>query len=129
MARLLVVDDEQDVTEVLVHYLRRAEHEVLGADSAREALHLIDQHGMPDAVILDVDMPGMDGFALLEQLRQRHHGLPAMFVTALWGGDLHARIRAAGAAYLAKPCTPADLRDGVQRLLTAGEADASRRDP
>lgn len=129
MARLLVVDDERDVTDVLVHYLRRAEHEVSAADGGLAALDLVDRHGMPDAVVLDVDMPGMDGFELLGRLRQRHPDLPAMFVTVLWDGDVRARIQAAGAAYLAKPCSPADLRAGVERLLSRGGLDVARSDP
>lgn len=129
MARLLVVDDEQDIADVLVRYLRRAGHTVQAADGARTALDLVDRQGAPDAVVLDVDMPGMDGLELLARLRQRRPGLPALFLTVLWSGDVHARIQAAGAATLAKPCSPTDLRDRVHRLLTAGEVGVSRSDP
>ena len=129
MARLLVVDDEQDITEVLAQYLRRVGHEVLTAYGAEPALELVDRQGRPDAVVLDVDLPGIDGVELLRRLRQRHPGLPALFVTVLWGGAAHARIRATGAACLAKPCTPADLRDEVQRLLAPGGRDVARSAP
>ena len=117
VARLLVVDDERDMCDLLVHRLGAAGHEVLAADSAAAALALVERHGMPQAAILDVDMPGTDGFALLKRLRELRPGLPALFVTVLWGGDVHARITAMGADHLAKPFTGAQLHAGVQRIL------------
>lgn len=120
MARLLVVDDEPDMCDLLVRRLGRLGHEVLAADSAAAAAEMVDRHGKPDAVILDVDMPGTDGFGLLEQLRDRHGGLPALFITVLWHGDVHSRIQRLGAVFVAKPFTAAQLQAGVDRLLAPG---------
>jgi CheY-like chemotaxis protein len=117
---LLVVDDEPDILDLVVRRMVQAGHEVLAAGSGALALTLTERHGAPDAVVLDIDMPGMDGFALLEQLRQRRPGLPALFLSVLCGGEIHPRLRDTGAAYLSKPFSAADLRLGVQRLLGGG---------
>jgi DNA-binding response OmpR family regulator len=119
MARLLVVDDEQDMRDLLTYRMVQAGHEVLAADSAVVALALVEQHGIPDAVILDVDMPITDGFGLLELLRRGQPHLPALFVTVLWDGLTSARIRAAGAGQVTKPFTAAQLYAGVHAVLGA----------
>jgi DNA-binding response OmpR family regulator len=119
MARLLVVDDEQDMQDLIAQRIVQAGHQVVTADSAVVALALVEQHGMPDAVILDVDMPDTDGISLLEQLRHRRPGLPALFVTVLWDGQTSARIRAAGVGHLAKPFTAAQLSAGVHAMLSS----------
>lgn len=56
---------------------------------------LVRHHGLPDAVILDVDMPDMDGLDLLTRLRELRPALPALFLTVLWSGEVQTRIRAA----------------------------------
>lgn len=125
MARLLVVDDEEDILDLVVRRMVQAGHQVLAADNAVLALALAEQHGAPDAVILDVDMPGMDGFMLLDRLRQRLPGLPALFLTVLWSGDVHTRMKNVDAGYLPKPFTATQLRAGVQQLLD-GNPPAAR---
>jgi len=117
MARLLVVDNEPDICALIARYLVRAGHEVLCAHEASTALAEVELHGPPDAAVLDVDMPGVDGFELLERLRVAHPGLPALFLTVLWGGDVLARTAQCDAAYVAKPFTPAALCDAVESLL------------
>jgi CheY-like chemotaxis protein len=117
MARLLVVDDEGDMRDLIAHRMVQAGHQVLAADGPVPALALVEQHGMPDAVILDIDMPDTDGFALLERLRHLRPGLPALFVTVLWDGRTSARMKAAGAVHVAKPFTAAQLYAGVDTML------------
>lgn len=117
MARLLVVDDEPDMRDLIAQRMVQAGHEVLAADEAPSALALIGRHGPPDAAILDVDLPGMSGLDLLDELRRRHPGLPALFLTVLWNGEIATRMQAAGAGFLAKPFRAAHLLTAVQRLL------------
>lgn len=117
MARLLVVDDERDICDLVVKRLRRQGHEVLSAGCGSTALSVVQLQGMPDAVILDVVMPGMDGFDLLDRLREQRPDLPALLLTVLWQTDIHARMRAAGVTYVAKPFTAASLMAGVEQLL------------
>lgn len=120
MARILVVDDEQDVLELLVKRLRADGHEVLPAASGAEALAAVGRHGLPEAAILDVDLPGMDGIELLDRLRLIRADLPAMFLTVLWDGTVVARVRASGALYLRKPFTTESLRTALDLVLVPG---------
>jgi two-component system response regulator (stage 0 sporulation protein F) len=119
MATLLVVDDEQDIRELVVQRMERDGHEVLSADSGPSALDLIRECGLPDAAILDVDMPGMDGFDVLRELRVMRPDLPVLLLTVLWGARLQSRVREAEVSCLGKPFTAAQLADGVQALLEA----------
>ncbi|AGL16517.1 response regulator transcription factor [Actinoplanes sp. N902-109] len=117
MATVLVVDDEPDIRDLLVKRLGQDGHLVLPADGGAEALALVESRGVPDAVVLDLDMPGMDGFELLERLRGRHPQLPVLIVSVLWADDVHERVRHLSADFLAKPFTAAALTAGVRQLL------------
>ncbi|GAA1647756.1 hypothetical protein GCM10009828_091230 [Actinoplanes couchii] len=114
-----MVDDEPDVRDLIVRWLRRDGHDVLASDSAAAALVAVERHGMPDVALLDVAMPGMDGIELLIELRRREPQLAAMFVSALWTPADMNRIRETGAAHLAKPFTVAVLGHAVRRLVRA----------
>ncbi|OLF07659.1 response regulator transcription factor [Actinophytocola xanthii] len=118
MARMLVVDDDPDVAELVALWLRGDGHDVLLADSASAALTLVDGQGPPDVVVLDVAMPDVDGIELLGRLRSRVEWLPAVFLTVLWTGQDVLRMREARAEYLPKPCSPDELRSIVRRLLS-----------
>ncbi len=120
MARILVVDDEVDVLELIVKRLRADGHEVVGAGGGAEALEAVARHGLPDAAILDVDLPDMDGVELLQRLRRERADLPAMFLTVLWDGAVVARIRDTGALYMRKPFTTESLRNALDRVLVPG---------
>ncbi len=117
MARLLVVEDEQDVLDLVVRRLAEAGHTVLGTGSGAGALAIVDRHGPPDAAILDIGVPDMDGFALLDALRSRCPGLPALFLTGFCTGEAHERAMAAGALHVPKPFSMRSLRAAVNRLL------------
>jgi CheY-like chemotaxis protein len=130
MARLLVVDDERDIRDLVVKRLERDGHQVLAAGGGAEALVVVAEQGLPDAVILDIDMPGMDGFDVLTRLRELGPDIPALFLTVLWSADVAGRARTEGVPLVAKPFTAAELAAGVQQLLgRAGAAVAPRTDP
>jgi DNA-binding response OmpR family regulator len=120
VTRVLVVDDDGDVRDLVARWLRASGYEVLVADSGRTALAVVEEHGLPHLAVLDVDMDGMDGVALLDALRQRNAGMPALFLTVLWSGPDVARMREAGGVYMAKPFTAAKLRAAVRGLLEGG---------
>ena len=117
MARLLVVEDEDDIRSLVARRLVQDGHTVLAVDAAPAALAALTEHGPPDAAILDIGLPGIDGFALLDELRRRWPGLPALFLTALWTNDVYQRAIAAGAFHVQKPFTGQRLHTAVQRLL------------
>ena len=83
MAYVLIVDDEPDSSEFVERFLQREGHKTTCVPNGREALAALI-NGRPDAVVLDVRMPEMDGIALLEVLRSylRWNKLPVILLTA-----------------------------------------------
>ena len=80
-ARLLVVDDEPNIRELLSTSLRFAGFDVVAAGNGREALAAVDEHS-PDLAVLDVMLPDMDGFTLTRRLRASGRHFPVVFLTA-----------------------------------------------
>lgn len=110
---VLVVEDDDDIRGYLTTVLERDGHRVVAAASAEEALRLLAEEPAILAV-LDVGLPGMDGFALVEHLGD----VPVVIVTA---DPLRAKMRAFGRrdrlTILAKPVTPDRLRAAVAAAL------------
>lgn len=119
--RILVVDDEPTVREVVAQYLRRDGHEVIEAADGDEALRYLEEH-LPDLVVLDRMLPGLDGLDVLRAVRERGD-TPVILLTAL--ADEHERITGLeeGADdYVVKPFSPRELAarvNGVLRRTTA----------
>jgi two-component system nitrogen regulation response regulator GlnG len=116
VSKILVVDDEEAVCWALSRALSRDGHHVDVAPSAEEAF-AVARRQRPDAVVLDVRLPGLDGLSALAQLRQLTNDAPVIVVTAF--GNLSTAVRAVeGGAfdYLAKPF------DLDQALETIGRA-------
>ena len=80
-ARVLVVDDEQNITELLAMAFRYEGFEVEEAGSGDEALERVSANP-PSLIVLDVMMPGMDGFAVVKKLREQGRSTPVLFLTA-----------------------------------------------
>ncbi|MBI2203087.1 MAG: response regulator [Candidatus Rokubacteria bacterium] len=117
---VLVVDDDPDTCELLAAVLGYYGAEVTAVASAEEALAAVDRT-RPDVVVSDVAMPGVDGYALVRQLkeieRQRGWRLPAMALTAhARASDSEQAFLAGFEAYVAKPVEPADLAQMIARL-------------
>jgi CheY-like chemotaxis protein len=119
---ILIVDDEPDVADLFRQRFRREARQGLYvlhfALSAQEALERLGEIKPQLIVILsDINMPGMDGLALLREIKDRRPDLPVMMVTAY--GDEERRRRAAeyGAAeFLTKPVDFDILKDRLRRL-------------
>jgi len=80
-AKLLVVDDEFNILELLATSLRFAGFEVVTAGNGREAIEKAENE-QPDLIVLDVMMPGMDGFEVTRRLRDAGRTYPVLFLTA-----------------------------------------------
>lgn len=109
--RILVVDDQPANLRVVSALLSRHGYEVDNAADGPTALAVCEQRA-PDLVLLDMMMPGMDGFGLIAQLKQREQLLriPVVFLTAAHDRDLLLRAFDAGAVdYVTKPFTPEEL--------------------
>jgi signal transduction histidine kinase len=110
--RVLVVDDEPVNREVLAQQLGRFGHEILQAENGEEALALIEKHGKPDVLLLDVMMPKMSGYEVLERLRRRYDekDLPVLLLTAKnREEDLVEGFRRGASDYLVKPFLKSEL--------------------
>ena len=115
--RVLVVEDDPTVAEVVVSYLRHAGFEVAAAADGRTALDTIGDW-RPDLVVLDLMLPGLDGWAVCGQLRARDERLPVIMLTAL--GEENDRVRGLelGADdYVSKPFSPRELVLRVRSVL------------
>jgi two-component system nitrogen regulation response regulator GlnG len=117
LKHILIVDDEEAVCWALQRAFTREGYSVNVAPSAEEAFALARKQ-RPDAVVLDVRLPGMDGLAALGRLREITHDAPVIVVTAF--GNLSTAVRAVeGGAfdYLAKPFDLGQALDAVARAL------------
>ncbi len=79
--RMLVVDDEADIANMLAEYFRMEGYEVTAANDGPTALREVSSGSVPDLMLLDVNMPGMDGFEVCRRVRE-HVGCPIIFLTA-----------------------------------------------
>jgi CheY-like chemotaxis protein len=112
--RLLLVDDEPDIRAIATMALERVGgHDVTAVGSAAEAVAAAERE-RPDAVLLDVMMPDVDGPVALERLRPVIGEVPVIFLTAKQDAE---RLRALGAAgVIAKPFDPLALADEVAAI-------------
>jgi CheY-like chemotaxis protein len=115
--RVLVVDDDPLARSAEVALLVHLGCEIEACVDGRSALDRL-VGDLPDLVVLDVDMPGIDGFEVLTWLRQRHPELPVLLVTGLGGAEVAERALALGAKrVLRKPLGLAELRRAVQAAV------------
>lgn len=115
--RLIVVDDDTPVREMLVRVLTEAGYQAFPADSGRQALEVLAAHQI-DLALVDLAMPGENGWSALAAMRQRHPALRAIIITA-WPHQ-QAAARAAGAsACFEKPLDFPELLAAIARALPA----------
>lgn len=120
MASILVVDDNPVIQLMLSLMLKRNDQTVHTAASGREALDCLERTGV-DLMILDVNMPDMDGLTLLKQLRddERYRELPVIMLTASGREQVRLVATQKGAnAFLTKPTSSRELLDMVSRFTS-----------
>jgi putative two-component system response regulator len=120
-ARILIVDDEPANLEFLRHVLEGQGYaELYDITDARDAADRLDQIA-PDVIILDLMMPGFDGFQFMERVKEwlpHDVYVPLLVVTADTAADTRRRALAAGASdFLTKPLSPAEVRLRVRNLV------------
>ncbi len=116
-ARLLVVDDEPNIRELLSASLRYAGFEVATAADGQQALALADSF-RPDLLVLDVMMPGMDGFGVVRRLRQSGRHTPVLFLTARDAAeDKVSGLTLGGDDYVTKPFSLDEVLARIRAVL------------
>ena len=124
--KVLVVDDERAVRESLRRALELEGYEIELAGDGNEALYRIDTESHPDAVILDVLMPGMDGLEVCRRLRAAGDRTPVLMLTARDAvADRVQGLDAGADDYLVKPFALEELLARVRVLLRRADADGA----
>jgi two-component system OmpR family response regulator len=122
--RLLVVDDEQSLVDLLGDALRFAGYEVQAARNGHEALRAVAQIE-PDLVVLDVNMPDVDGFEVCRRLRREGRNVPVIFLTARDDpADLRTGFTRGGDDYVVKPFSLEELNFRIEAVLRRSLARA-----
>lgn len=117
--KVLVVDDEEDVRSLMVIVLETANYDVMEMESAHGIMDKVREF-MPDAIVLDVTMPEIDGLAVLEQLKAdtatRH--IPVLMASAQGQKSTMMKARELGATdFMVKPWVDGELEWRVQECL------------
>jgi two-component system OmpR family response regulator len=124
--RVLVVDDEENVTHLVSSALRFDGFETMTAESGSAALAKIVEYD-PDLVVLDVMMPGRDGLGVLQDLRAAGSQVPVIFLTARdTAGDRVSGLRAGADDYVVKPFSIEELLARVHAVLRRSVPDEAR---
>ena len=124
MTRVLVVDDEPTIREIVVGYLEREGFKTFEAADGNRARELLEREA-PDLVVLDVMLPGTDGLELCRWIRSRSR-LPVIMLTARGEeSDRIVGLELGADDYVTKPFSPRELVARVRTVLRRAEPDAS----
>lgn len=137
MAKILIVDDENDLRDLLAELLAADGHDVRTAHDGEDGLRCLGE-GLPDAILLDLDMPILDGRGMAYRMLSHNAGQEKIPILLLSGYADVARVaRELGTPYcLVKPVSPALLQQTLARVLVertpprphaAGEFNESKR--
>ena len=119
--KVLIVDDELEVRQILQEFLAHKGHEVYAAGSGPEALNALDTF-KPDVVLLDVSMPEMDGVETLKRIVALQPTLPIIMVTANADVGITSKLLGLGAAdYIPKPFDLEYLDQAVSIQVSAAQ--------
>ena len=133
MRRVLVVEDEDSIRELIALNLRMADYEVLEAESAEKGLALLGSEGGCDAAVLDVMLPGMNGFSLCEAIRRDDANIGIIILSAKSMEQDKIRGLSIGADdYMTKPFRVSELLARIdalcRRVQRTGQAPAEADD-
>ena len=118
--RILVVDDEQIVREFIQKALENAGYDVITASNGREALDKVSQFDV-SLMLLDIVMPGLDGFEVLEHMQQ-YENIPVIMLSGIGGETTKIDTLAIGADdYITKPFSVEELLVRIQAKLRRAE--------
>ena len=129
MSTILIADDEARIRRLVSDFLKRDGHTIVEAADGKEALNILENRrpGL-DMAILDVMMPGMDGFAVLREIRRTSH-VPVLMLTARdQVGDRVEGLDCGADYYLTKPFETEELLACIRSLLRRGGGDARTDD-
>jgi DNA-binding NtrC family response regulator len=119
MARILVIDDEHDIRDLLDTLLSRKGYDVVLSDSGEKGLEVL-RRARHDVVVLDLKMPGMDGLTVLQQVPRDNPKQPVIILTEAGTPESEEQVRKLGVTeYVGKQFSLHLLRDALKRLLSS----------
>jgi len=121
MARILIVDDEQNIRLLYKEELQDEGYEVAVAASAEQAVQEIHRD-KPDLITLDIKMPGTDGIEFLRWLKERESDIPIVFCSAFGGYKDDFRVWVSD-AYVVKSADLSELKNVIKEILASKDAD------
>ena len=122
MAKVLVIDDEQGIRDLLNTILSRKGYDVVLAESGQKGLELFRRE-RPDVIVLDLKMPGMDGLTVLQQVRSLDPKQPVIVLTGVGTPEAEQQVRALGVTeFVEKAFSLHLLGDSLNRLLISTDA-------
>lgn len=127
--KVLIVEDESDINELLVKILEEAEYQTVQAFSGTEAKLLLEKN-VPDLILLDLMLPGISGEELLHDIREnKHYNVPVLILSAKNSlGDKVSLLKDGADDYITKPFEPEEVVARVQSALRRiGKESSSKR--
>jgi DNA-binding response OmpR family regulator len=122
-SRILLVEDEPNISEVVALYLKRGGYQVQAVKNGNEAMQLL-QRELPDLLILDLMLPGLDGLSIIRRLRD-HSDVPIIILTARREeSDRIAGLEMGADDYVVKPFSPQELVSRVRAVLRRARSAA-----
>jgi DNA-binding NtrC family response regulator len=116
--RILVVDDQESMRTLLEDMLEVIGYEATLADGGEQALELLERNEF-NLVLSDLNMPGMDGSALLRAIKATWPGLPVVIITGYGTFHTEKRVMKEGAdGYISKPCTLSKIDKTISSILS-----------
>ena len=117
--RILVVDDQESMRSLLKDMLEVIGYDVTLAEGGEEALRLMESNRF-DLVLTDLNMPGMDGTALLRTIKTTNAELPVVIITGYGTFHTEKRVMREGAnGYISKPCTLSKIENTLASVFSA----------
>lgn len=116
---VLIIDDDPAQHLIIGEYLRLAGYEVTSAENGEQGLKMLGEH-IPDLILLDVQMPGLDGFQVIQKIRENaaNQNISVLFLTALDRQNLKIKGLELGADdFITKPCDRAELLARINAVL------------
>lgn len=118
MARILIIDDDDSNRESLEMYFTEEGHQVTLAETGEKGIQKFSD-GKPDIVVLDIRLPDMNGFTVLERLREIDSGVKAIMITAFHDEQTIKKAMESGAfSYVKKPLDLYEFESVISRALS-----------